>query len=45
MGEMSNTERPKIVVRENLVVIRQPRERVVFADEHPNKKDGQFYKE
>ena len=45
MGEMSNTERPKIVVRENLVVIRQPRERVVFADEHPNAKDGQFYKE
>ena len=45
MGEMSNTERPKIVVRENLVVIRQPRERVVFADVHPNKKDGQFYKE
>jgi len=45
MGEMSNTERPKIVVRENRVVIRQPRERVVFGDIHPHAKDGQFYKE
>ena len=45
MGEMSNTERPKIVVRENHVVVRQPRERVVYGDEHPRKKDGQFYKE
>jgi hypothetical protein len=38
MGEMANTERPKIVVRENQVVMRQPRERVVFGDIHPHVK-------
>ena len=36
IGENDNQETPKIVIRENAVKIRIPRERVISQDEHPD---------
>ncbi|MAH46355.1 hypothetical protein CMI37_11025 [Candidatus Pacearchaeota archaeon] len=45
MGEANNSEQPKVVIRENAVEVKFPRERVVFGDvlDHIDKRG--FYKE
>jgi len=45
VGEDKNQERPKVVIRENAVKVRFPRERVALDDEHPSDHEGQFYRE
>jgi len=45
VGEDKNQERPKVVIRENAVKVRFPRERVALDDEHPRKDEGQYYRE
>ena len=44
MGEANNSEQPKVVIRENAVDVKFPRERVVFGDipSHIDKRG--FYK-
>ena len=36
IGSGNNQEKPKIVIRENAVQIRFPKERVMLGDEHPD---------
>jgi len=52
IGAGNNQERPKVVIRENAVQIRFPKERVMVGDEHPDSSDNvkvgrkdRFYKE
>jgi len=45
IGEDKNQEKPKVVIRENAVQIRMPRERVITADEVPTIDKRGFYKE
>ena len=45
IGEGENQERPKIVVRENAVEIKIPRERVIYGDIPNHIDDRGFYKE
>lgn len=44
IGKGKNQEQPKIVIRENAVEVKIPRERVIFGDipEHTDKNDGYF---
>ena len=44
MGEDKNSEQPKVVIRENAVEVKMPREKVVFGDipRHIDKRG--FYK-
>jgi hypothetical protein len=44
MGADKNDDRPKIVVQENTVEVKMPRERIVLEDEHPFDDDGGFYR-
>lgn len=39
IGSGDNQERPKVVIRENAVQIRFPKERVIMGDEHPDSSD------
>ena len=45
IGEDKNQEQPKVVIRENAVEVKIPRERVIYGDmqEHIDKRG--FYKE
>jgi hypothetical protein len=45
VGEDKNQTRPKIVVRENAVEVKFPRERVVVGDENRNIKNDGFYRD
>ena len=45
IGEGANQERPKIVIRENAVEIKIPRERVILGDIPQHIDDRGFYKE
>ena len=45
IGEDKNQEKPKVVIRENAVQIRMPRERVITADQVPTIDKRGFYKE
>jgi hypothetical protein len=52
IGAGNNQEKPKVVIRENAVQIRFPKERVIVGDEHPDSSDNvkvgrkdRFYKE
>ena len=52
IGAGNNQEKPKVVIRENAVQIRFPKERVMVGDEHPDSSDNvkvgrkdRFYKE
>tara|TARA_Y100000034_G_scaffold133764_2_gene200211 strand:- start:583 stop:1488 length:906 start_codon:yes stop_codon:yes gene_type:complete len=45
IGEGENQERPKIVIRENVVEIKIPRERVILGDIPQHIDDRGFYKE
>lgn len=45
IGQDHNQEGPLIAKKENLVKVRLPRERVIVEQEHPDKNNGQFYKE
>ena len=44
MGADKNDDRPKIIVQENAVEVKIPRERVLLEDEHPFEDDGGFYR-
>ena len=45
VGAGKNEERPRVVIRENAVQIRLPRERTMMGDVHPEESKGRFYKE
>ena len=45
MGEDKNQTRPKIVVRENAVEVKIPRERVIVGDENRNIENDGFYRD
>ena len=45
VGQGHNQQGPLIAKKENLVKVRLPRERVIVEEEHPDKNNGQFYKE
>ena len=45
VGDENNQEKPKVVVRENAVHVRIPREHVLLEDEHPDDWKGGFYRE
>ena len=45
IGEDKNQEQPKIVVRENAVEVKLPREKVIFGDLPEHIKKGGFYRE
>ena len=44
MGEDKNSEQPKVVIRENAVEVKIPREKVVFGDIPRNIDKRGFYK-
>jgi len=44
MGADKNDDKPKVIVQENTVEVKIPRERVVLEDEHPFKDDDGFYR-
>jgi hypothetical protein len=45
IGEDKNQEQPKIVIRENAVEVKLPREKVIFGDLPEHIKKGGFYRE
>jgi hypothetical protein len=45
IGAGKNEKRPRVVIRENAVQVRLPRERSIAEDEHPENSKGRFYKE